>query len=240
VAPVSAHRTIAAHLRAALAPSLRRLGTAPRAGEPADDRRLRLLVLTAAGTLAGEPKVIAWARKAAKRWLRDHDKVPRGGLLEPALLVAAAHADDRTAAGLLRAASDTIDQLDDDPADGGLIARALGYLPRDRAQRTLDSALSGSAPSMVTFALAIALLGRDDTVHSAADALAVRGDWLSLALTFASTCEPDLVDRLATAASTLAAAGDHSLERSLARRRLDATRCDALRPHLATAARAFR
>jgi alanyl aminopeptidase len=239
-APLSAHRTIAAHLRAALAPTLRRLGTAPHAGESDDDSRLRLIVLTADGTLAGEPKVIAWARKTARRWLHDHRKVPRAGLLEPALLVAGAHADERTTAALVRAASETIDQLDDDASDGGLIARALGYLPRARALRVLDTALSGSAPSMVTFALAVELLGRDDTARAAADALARRGDWLALALTFASTCDPDLLDRLAAAASTLAAGGDKRHERSLSRRKLEATRCDALRPHLATAARAFK
>jgi cytosol alanyl aminopeptidase len=234
LAPAGARKAIGAHLRAALAPSLRRLGTAPRRGEPADDRRLRVIVLTAAGTLAGDDKVIAWAKKTAKKWLRDHRKGPRAAeLLEPALLVAAAHADDKLAALLVATAEGALDQIG---TDATLVARALGQLPRERALRALDVAVGGALPSVTTFALAVELLGRRDTAHDAADTLGRHGDWLAIALTFAPTCDPDLVDRLTGTAAT---APDGVFARGLERRRLEATRCDALRPMATGAARAF-
>jgi hypothetical protein len=82
-----------------------------------------------------------------------------------------------------------------------------------------------------TVAIVVELLARSDTAQKTADALASHGDWLALALTFAPTCEPALLSRLAP---------QPGLERALARRRLDATRCDDLRPRVATAARAFK
>ena len=234
VAPAEAREAIAAHLRAALAPEVRRLGTAPRRGEAADDRRLRVIVLTAAGSLAGDDKVLAWARKTAKKWLRDSRKGPRAAeLLEPALLVAAAHADDKLAAQLLAAAENALDKVG---VDAALIARALGQLPRERALRALDAAVGGALPSGATFAIAVELLGRRDTAHDAADTLGRHGDWLAIALTFAETCDPDLVDRLTGTAAT---APDGMFARGLERRRLEATRCDALRPKAEGAGRAF-
>jgi cytosol alanyl aminopeptidase len=231
VAPDGARKAIAAHLRAALAPARRRLGTAARPGEPDDDRRLRAVVLTAAGVHARDARAITWARKAARRWLRDRT-VPRGAeLLEPALVVAAAHADDKLVAGLVAAAENAIDEVDTDPQ---LLARALGKLPRSRALAVLDVGLGGALPSGITFGLATELLARADTAPAAVDALARHPDWLTVALAFAPTCDPDLLDRVPASPRA-----DPALTVALERRRVEATRCDALRERVRGAARAF-
>jgi len=220
-APDDAVKPIAAHLRRALAPSVKRLGTAPRAADTAADARLRGLVLTAAG-LAGDKKVIPWATKAARKWL-DHDQRPPDDLAEAVLLVAAAHADARLVKSLAKAAANA---MDDAGADAPLFGRALGRLPATHGLAVLDDALDGSLPSMITFTLAIEQLARRDTAAAAAAQLAAQGDWLAIVLTFAPVCDPALVDQ----------AGQPE---ALARRRADAARCAALTPRLADAAAAF-
>jgi len=233
LAPAGGRGAIAAHLREGLAPALRRVGTVPRPGEAAEDRRLRVVVLDAAGTLADDAAVIGWARKAARRWLdRPRRRSAAPELIEPALLVAAAHADERLAGRLLRAAETA---RDDVGVDAELLARALGRMPRARALRALDRALAGALPSVTTFALVTELIGRRDTATATLDALAGRGDWLAIALTFVSTCDPDLLARLADHAPA-----DAGVTRAIERRRSEAQRCARLRPLAAGAARAFR
>jgi hypothetical protein len=214
-------KAITAHLRHALAPRIKRLGTAPRDADTDDDRRLRGLVLGAAG-LAGDRKVIAWATKAARKWL-DRGHRPPDELAEAVLLVAAAHADARLVRSLTAAAARTMDEAG---ADAPLFGRALGRLPATHALAVLDDGLGGSLPSMITFTIAIELLTRRDTSVAAAAQLAAEGDWLAIVLTFAPVCDPDLVDQ----------AGQPE---TLARRRADAARCAALTPRLAGAANAF-
>jgi cytosol alanyl aminopeptidase len=236
--PPAARRAVAAHLGAALAPTVRRLGTTPRPGEPDDDRRLRPIALGAAGGLAGDPRVIAWARRETDRWLaaqarpasRPGGERPPRELVAAALAIAAAHADDRLAARLRQVAGDSLGR---DPA--ALAARSLGHLPRARALAALDAALAGELPTPATFRLAVHLLGRRDTGRDTAAALARHGDWLGLALASASLCDPEVFDRLAAGAG----AGDDALAGALSRRRAEAARCDALRPPAAGAGRAF-
>ena len=168
----------------------------------------------------------------ARRWLHHH-RAATGALLEPALVVAGAHADDRLATQLFRAAEAAMSEPDE---VGELLARALGRMPRRRAMRALDAGLGGELPSPVTFALAVELLGRGDTARAAAHTLGHRGDWLATTVTFASTCDPALVDRLAKSRD---AERDPGYARSLSRRRLEAQRCAAMRPRATGAARAF-
>ncbi len=223
-APDGAVKAISAHLRKAIAPAVKKLGTAPRSTDSDADRALRSMLLTAAG-LAGESKVIAWATKAARRWL-DHDTPPPEELEETVLTVAAAHADARLVRSMTKAASGVMDDLGD---TAPMFGRALGRLPATQGLAVLTEALDGGLPSMITMTIAIEQLTRRDVVAETADQLAARGDWFAIALMFAPVCDPDLVDRAGRAASA-----------ELTRRRADAARCDALRPRLTGAAKAFK
>ncbi len=233
LAPGAARRVIAAHLRDALAASVRRLGTQPRGDEPADARRLRAVALGGAGGPGGDKKVIAWARKVTRRWLdgaRTDDD-----LLEAALTVVAHHADRALTDELVAAAGRSHDELTAGRDDTPLLGRALTHLPAAHALDALRAALDGALHSGTTFTLAIGLLSRADTADDAATLLAGRGDWLTFTVPFAAICDDALVDRVDPSA-----ARDPAYAVVLHRRRTEADRCAALRARAAGAAKAFR
>ncbi len=223
LAPAAARAEIARHLRAALAPTVRRLGTHALAGEAAAPARLRPLVLAGAGGLGGERKLIAWARKATRRWLAG--KPVDDALVEAALTVAASHADATLADALVAAAGRSLDELSSGRDHTPLLGRALTRLPAARALAALAAGLDGAMHSGTTFTLAVGLLSRADTAAATAALLVERGDWLTFTAPFAALCEPGLLDQI-----DRNAARDPAFTRVLDRRRTEAERCAALRP----------
>ncbi len=132
-------RALASELRAATDDALDRIGTSPRRNEPPGRRDTRAALLRAAGELAGERDAIAWARRQLEEWQRGA-ALP-DDVAEPALIVAAAHAQRGQRAHLLAAARRSEGHGD---AVAFAIGRALAVLPGDTGLAALRD--RGPAP----------------------------------------------------------------------------------------------
>jgi aminopeptidase N len=173
----SAHQTlIARYASARLAPQLRRVGWAPRRGEPAKDAILRDELLGTLGAI-GDPAVVA---EANRRFIANDPSVTAGPLRETILNIVA-----------LNANAATWDRL-----------RAMARAERNPLARQQLYRLLGAArdPALAQHALDLALTDEPGTTNSSGLISAVSGGHPDMAFDYA-LAHREQVDRLVDASS---------------------------------------